>query len=55
MTAPKLRKQFPLVRALVETFGFSPALATAFTLFLGLLVVAAVLWIVRSSPPAPWS
>ncbi|HEX7631093.1 MAG TPA: TAXI family TRAP transporter solute-binding subunit [Lacunisphaera sp.] len=51
MPTPKLRKQFPLVTALVETFGFSPALATAFTLLLGLLVLAAAVWVVRSAPP----
>jgi TRAP-type uncharacterized transport system substrate-binding protein len=49
--APKPRKPFPLVTALVETFGFSPKLASAFSLFLALLVVAAVIWIVRSAPP----
>ncbi|MDB6093264.1 MAG: C4-dicarboxylate transporter substrate-binding protein, partial [Verrucomicrobia bacterium] len=48
---PKPRKQFPLVTALVETFGFSPKLASAFSLFLALLLVAALVWIVRSAPP----
>jgi TRAP transporter TAXI family solute receptor len=40
-----------LVNALVETFGFSPALATAVSLFLALLIVAASIWVVRSAPP----
>ena len=51
MAAPKPKKPFPLVTALVETFGFSPKIATAFTLFLALLVVAALVWVVRSAPP----
>lgn len=51
MPASTPRKQFPLVTALVETFGFSPKLATAFTLLLAALVLAAVLWVVRSAPP----
>jgi TRAP-type uncharacterized transport system substrate-binding protein len=50
-TTPKPRKHFSLATALVETFGFSPKLATAFSLFLLLLAVAAAAWIVRSAPP----
>jgi TRAP transporter TAXI family solute receptor len=48
---PKTKKPLPLVTALVETFGFSPKIATAFTLVLALLVLAAVLWVVHSAPP----
>ena len=48
---PKAKKHFPIVTALIETFGFSPALATAFTLFLAVLTVLAVVWIAQSAPP----
>ncbi len=51
MPAPKSRKPFSVVTALVETFGFSPKLASAFSLFIALLVVAAIVWVVRSAPP----
>jgi TRAP-type uncharacterized transport system substrate-binding protein len=49
--SPKL-KRFPVVTMLIETFGFSPALATAVALFLALLVAGAVVWVVRSAPPS---
>jgi TRAP-type uncharacterized transport system substrate-binding protein len=40
-----------IVVALIETFGFSPLLATATALFLFLLGGAAILWVVLSAPP----
>ena len=40
-----------LVTALIETFGFSPLLATMIALALALLAGAAVLWVVLSAPP----
>ncbi|MFA6289908.1 MAG: TAXI family TRAP transporter solute-binding subunit [Opitutaceae bacterium] len=51
MDTPKKRKQFPLVATLIETFGFSPALASAVALFLGFVCLLAVAWIVQSAPP----
>lgn len=45
------KRQLPIITGLIETFGFSPALATAFTVFLGVLTVAAVIWIAQSAPP----
>lgn len=40
-----------LVTALIETFGFSPLLATLVAGFLCLLGAAAVLWVIVSAPP----
>ena len=40
-----------IVIALIETFGFSPLLATLVALFLLVLGAAAILWIMLSSPP----
>jgi len=45
------KKRFPIVNALIETFGFSPALATIVALFLGGVSVLALVWVVRSAPP----
>jgi len=47
----KARKRFPLVAMLIETFGFSPALALTVSLFLSFLCVLAVVWVVHSAPP----
>ncbi len=49
MNPPKYRPK--VVSALIETFGFSPALATSVTLFLILIGVAVVIWVVQSAPP----
>ncbi len=51
MDTPPEKKRFPLVTALIETFGFSPALATAVALFLSLLCALALVWVIRSAPP----
>ncbi len=51
MDTPKARKRFPLVAMLIETFGFSPALASAVALFFACVCLLAVVWIVRSAPP----
>jgi TRAP-type uncharacterized transport system substrate-binding protein len=40
-----------LVAALIETFGFSPLLASVVALFLFVLGGAAVLWVLLSAPP----
>lgn len=44
-------KRLPVVTMLMETFGFSPALATAVALFLALICAAALAWVVKSAPP----
>ena len=51
MDTPKAKKRLPLVATLIETFGFSPALASAVALFLGFLCLLAVVWVVKSAPP----
>src|SRR5882762_6505283 len=51
MAAPKKTNRFALVTALIETFGFSPALATITALGVGALCLLAVVWVVRSAPP----
>lgn len=52
MTLPRPKKRPALVTALIETFGFSPMLASAVALFLVLLCLAAAVWIIRSAPPS---
>ena len=51
MDTPSKPKRLPLVATLIETFGFSPALASAVALFLGFLCLLAVVWVVKSAPP----
>ena len=51
MSVPKKTNRFPLVTALIETFGFSPALATVTALGVGILCCLALIWVVRSAPP----
>lgn len=51
MKAPKPSRRPKLVTALIETFGFSPWLATIVALFLLGLGAAAILWIMLSAPP----
>lgn len=51
MNPPPEKKRLRIVTALIETFGFSPALATGVALVLGLLCAAAVAWVVQSAPP----
>ena len=51
MDKPKAKFRLPLVAALIETFGFSPLLATGVALFILVLFSLAVLWVVRSAPP----
>ncbi len=51
MDTPKARKRFPLVATLIETFGFSPALASVVALFLAFVCLLAVVWVVQSAPP----
>lgn len=51
MPLPQPKKRLPLVATLIETFGFSPAVASAVALFLGLICLLAVIWVVRSAPP----
>src|SRR5438094_10038227 len=40
-----------IVTALIETFGFSPLIASIVALFLMLLAGLAILWVVLSAPP----
>jgi len=51
MDTPKEKKRLGIVTALIETFGFSPAVASAAAIFLGLTCLAAVVWVVQSAPP----
>lgn len=51
MDSSPLKKRPAIINALVETFGFSPALATAVVLFLGFLAVLAAFWVISSAPP----
>lgn len=51
MVTKKEKKRFPLVTALIETFGFSPAVATFVALGIGLLCALALWWVIRSAPP----
>jgi len=51
MDSLKNRKYPRLVAALIETFGFGPALASAIALFMVLVAIAAAVWVVRSAPP----
>jgi TRAP-type uncharacterized transport system substrate-binding protein len=51
MEKPPEKKRPRIVTTLIETFGFSPAVATAVALFLGAICVAAVGWVVHSAPP----
>lgn len=51
MNPPPDKKRLRIVTALIETFGFSPALASGIALLLALLCAAAVVWVVQSAPP----
>ncbi|HVS52869.1 MAG TPA: TAXI family TRAP transporter solute-binding subunit [Opitutaceae bacterium] len=51
MSRPSHFRRPKIVAALVETFGFSPLLATIVALFLLVLAAAAILWVVLSAPP----
>ena len=51
MDTQKIKKYPRLVAALIETFGFGPALASAIALFMVLVAIAAAIWVVRSAPP----
>ncbi len=51
MPTSKPKKRFPLVAMLIETFGFSPALASVVAVFIGVLSLLALIWVVQSAPP----
>jgi TRAP-type uncharacterized transport system substrate-binding protein len=51
MSTPLPVRRPRIVAALVETFGFSPLLATAVALFFLLLLALAVAWLIWSAPP----
>jgi TRAP-type uncharacterized transport system substrate-binding protein len=51
MQRPSKSRRPKIVTALIETFGFSPLLATVAAFFLFLLGAAALLWVVLSAPP----
>ncbi len=51
MISSSKSRQLKLVTALIETFGFSPLLASATAFLLLMLGAAAILWVVLSAPP----
>jgi len=51
MLPPPKSRRPKIVTALIETFGFSPLLASLTALFILLLGAAALLWVVLSAPP----
>ena len=51
MDASKKKNGFPMVTALVETFGFSPAWAFVIALGISTLCLLALAWVVHSAPP----
>jgi len=51
MDAPKPAKRPAIVAALIETFGFSPAVATVVVILVAALLGLAALWVIRSAPP----
>jgi TRAP transporter TAXI family solute receptor len=51
MDASKKKSGFPMVTALVETFGFSPAWALVVALGISTLCLLALAWVVHSAPP----
>lgn len=51
MESKKTKRRPKLVAALIETFGFSSALASAVTLFIVVVGLAAVIGVIRSAPP----
>jgi len=51
MHQPKDSRRPKIVVALIETFGFSPLLASLVVLFILALASAAILWVVLSAPP----
>jgi len=51
MPSSPARKRLPLVSTLIETFGFSPALASVVALGVVCIFLLAVVWVVQSAPP----
>lgn len=51
MDTPPDKKRLGIVNALIETFGFSPAVASVAAVFLALVTCLALIWVVRSAPP----
>jgi hypothetical protein len=51
MPPPPKSRRPKIVTALIETFGFSPLLASLTALFILMLGAAALLWVVLSAPP----
>ena len=52
MDSPKEARRVRLVSALSETFGLSPAVASAITFFVAAICLLAVVWFVQSAPPS---
>jgi TRAP-type uncharacterized transport system substrate-binding protein len=52
MDSPKEKRQLPLVAVLMETFGFSPAIASFVTVSLAAILISAIVWVIRSEPPS---
>src|SRR6218665_2912168 len=51
MDAPQPARRPAIVAALIETFGFSPAVATVVVFTVAALLGLAALWVIRSAPP----
>lgn len=51
MDHPPEKKRPRIVSALIETFGFSPGVASVVALLLGCICLLAVVWVIRSAPP----
>jgi len=51
MEKPKVAARSKLVAMLIETFGLSPAVASAVALFIVVICLLAVVWFFRSAPP----
>lgn len=51
METTKPAKRSAIVTALIETFGFSPAVATAVVFLMAVLLGLAAFWVIRSAPP----
>jgi TRAP-type uncharacterized transport system substrate-binding protein len=51
MDTPQPAKRPAIVAALIETFGFSPAVATVVVFLVAVLLGLAAFWVIRSAPP----
>ena len=51
MDSSKEKKRLPIITTLIETFGFSPLVASIVAFAIAFVCVAAVVWVIRSAPP----